>query len=223
MKRLIPIITTLALLGTQNAFAKEFTDVPQTHWAYGSISLFADSGVINGYEDGSFRPENPVTRGEWAKMMCDGFGLRQAGTFELWRFYSDAEDVSESDWSAPYIATVSPYLAHIIDDYGRSYYRPNDSATREEVAGSLVRVLGLETDESNAYLAPYSDSGEISEFELPYMNTAVKNGLISGYEDGTLRPKREVTRAEAACLMQRTISKSFVMQPHSNVKYSYVR
>ena len=223
MRKLTAALALVMLVGTQSVFAKDFADVPQTHWAYGSISLFADRGVINGYEDGSFRPENPVTRGEWAKMMCDGFGIREAGAFEMWRFYSEAEDVSESDWSAPYIAAVSPYLTHMIDDYGRCYYFPNEGATREEVAGSLVRVLGLETGDSGAYLAQYSDSGEISGFERQYINSAIKHGLISGYEDGTLRPGREVTRAEAACLMQRTISKSFTMQPHSNVKYSYVR
>jgi len=68
MKKIVSLLLVLLML-SGTVFAAGFTDLDETHWAYPHVSELVEKGVINGYEDGTFRPDANVTRAELAKLL----------------------------------------------------------------------------------------------------------------------------------------------------------
>lgn len=225
MKKLIgsaAVIFAAAALCTA-ADAAEFTDVPEGYWARESILYLADLDIVNGYEDGSFRPDAAVTRGEWAKMLCTALGRQPVTGIRLYADLITSGDLTADDWSAPYLLAVNSCFAYYRGGDGRDYYLPNDGAERETVAASIVRALGYRVSNSFDSISGFSDAEEISDTNKPYLNAAVANGIISGYDDNTIRPTAAVSRAEAACLLQRLISRAVGMSQRKSVEYVDLR
>lgn len=184
---------------TVNAFATtNFTDLSPEHWAYGYISALADTEIISGYEDGTFRADNKVTRAQWAKILSDAGELNTENTF-LHLSLENSADLSKSHWAAAYMVAAKDYMpSYMIND--AEYYYPDREATREEVAVSLVKFKGY-TAADNSALSAFADLNDISAESARYIAAAVENGLISGFEDGTFRPNDSLTRAEASTLV----------------------
>ena len=174
---------------------KGFTDISSGHWAYEYINALSQSGIISGYEDGTFRADNKVTRAQWARM------LSVAGKLDTDVALKDCADMDNDHWAASYMAAADPYLsAYTVD--GKSYYYPDRDATREEVVVSLAKLKGYTSSDSTA-IDKFTDSGNISAASKEYISAAIEQGLVSGYEDGTFRPNNSLTRAEAAILICR--------------------
>ena len=87
-------------------YAKEFSDLPQTHWAYKYISELSDRGVINGYEDGSYKPSGTITRAEFLKLIvCEHYSKMQ-GFDELFQNSSSVGD----NWYDLYVEMAQPIV-----------------------------------------------------------------------------------------------------------------
>ena len=185
MKKLISCILISALVFT-SAAAFAFSDVGSDHWAKDYISRLADAKVIGGYEDGSFRPEDSVTRAEFAKMLCLAFELGAEG--------KDFDDI-DAHWAQEYIAKSADVLYAPSDAFG-----PDASATRGEIAYALANVLSLEDADASDMFA---DWDSVSEDMAARVGAAAKHGIINGYEDGTIRADGSVTRGEIAALVVR--------------------
>lgn len=198
MKRLTAIILTVMMLCTANTvfardYAQRFWDVPKDYWGFEYIADLAERGVIKGYEDGSFKPENIVLRSEWAKMMVTAAGLsvNDNGTY-----FTD----TNGHWANSYINTAKNYLT----GYSDGSYRPDQAATREDVTVAMVKLKGYDlSDVDYSYLNTFKDVDSISNYAKGYVAVAIKNNLISGFEDNTFRGQDTLTRAEAATLMYR--------------------
>lgn len=198
MKRLTAIILTVMMLCTANTvfardYAQRFWDVPKDYWGFEYIADLAERGVIKGYEDGSFKPENIVLRSEWAKMMVTAAGLsvNDNGTY-----FTD----TTGHWANSYINTAKNYLT----GYSDGSYRPDQAATREDVTVAMVKLKGYDlSDVDYSYLNTFRDVDSISNYAKGYVAVAIKNNLISGFEDNTFRGQDTLTRAEAATLMYR--------------------
>ncbi len=213
---LFPVLTGSSAAAADN----KFNDVPQEYWAYDSIMNLAELGAVGGYDDGSYRPDAAVTRGEWAKMLCTTLGYQPATGMRLYAELMRSGDLTADDWSAPYIIAMNSYFEYYRGRDGLDYYLPDDGAARESVASSIVRALGYSVSKGDyPELAGFSDAGEISDAEKPYIDAAIANGIISGYDDNTIRPAAAVTRAEAACLLQRLISRAIGMSRQKSVEY----
>lgn len=204
MKRFLALFAAAMMLfsatvtGMAAEDAKTFTDVPAEHWAYPYVTALSTTGVISGYPDGSFRPDATVTRAEWAKM------LSVAGELQVGKFEENFVDVNESDWYAPYASVVMGRLPYSRDADGNAWFLQEEAAEREDVTVSTVAAKGyiLETADTGL-LSAFTDAGTITEKFEPYMAFAVENGLVTGFEDNTLRPQATLTRAEAATLLYR--------------------
>ena len=95
----------------------------------------------------------------------------------------------------------------IVNGISDSEFAPDDNITREQIAAILYRYAiykGMEAVSLSENLT-FEDAHEISEYAVSALNWAVGTGLIKGYEDNTLRPLHNATRAEAAALLQRFI------------------
>ena len=180
-------------------YSQKFNDVKKTHWAFSYIGEMSERGVLNGYPNGNFYPENNVTRGEFAKIMTLAAGLTIPKSAS-----SSYTDVDDDDWYCPYIETARYYLSGYVTN-GRSYYLPESNALREDIAVALVKLKGYDTtgyDES-ILKAMFTDWQSISTSARKYVAVAVEQGLVSGYDDDTFRGQGAVTRAETATLLWR--------------------
>jgi hypothetical protein len=174
-----------------------FSDVPAHHWAYSSIMLLAQKGVIEGYADGTFRPQGLVTRSEFAKMMTLALGIplltNPAPSFA---------DVSGNSWDFVYVETAKKYLTGY--QQGNTYYfKGGEQAVREDMAVALVKALKLENEQADVdeLKTVFKDSHTISPNLQKHVLIAYKNGLINGYPDGSFGAQKPITRAETASLL----------------------
>ncbi|MDY5626925.1 MAG: S-layer homology domain-containing protein, partial [Clostridia bacterium] len=181
------------------SYSQTFKDVNKNYWAFNYIEEMVSRGVLSGYPNGCYYPENYVTRAEFAKIMCVAAGL------SINEVYSTSfADVSYDEWYAPYIETGKYYLSGYTSN-GANYYHPDDIALREDIAVALVKLKGYSTvgaDES-ILKAMFTDWQSISADARKYVAAALENGLVSGYEDNTFRGQDSITRAEAATLLWR--------------------
>lgn len=207
MKKIITFILALCIVSSlfncayaeEKNYAQKFSDVGKGHWAFKYIAEMAERGVLSGYPDGKFYPEAQVTRAEFAKIMTIAAGLTlKKPTSQVFA------DVPITEWYASYIHTAEAYLS-AYSQGGAKYYLPNVPALREDIAVALVKLKGYSTSKTDATAISgmFTDYKTISENARIYVATAVKNGLISGYDNGTFRGQNSITRAEAATLLWR--------------------
>ncbi|UFJ42364.1 S-layer homology domain-containing protein [Brevibacillus humidisoli] len=204
MKRVLSVLlcTLLILTMIPVASAKTtFRDVPRNHWAYEAIMEMADKGIITGYNDRTFRPNNHITRAEFAKIMIAAAGIDITSVNKVKQTF---EDVDRRHWAFYYVELAKPYLTGY--KVGSTYlYKPNEKALREDIAVALVRLKGYDrtTDPDLSKINRFRDDQRISENLRPFIAIAVETGLIKGFEDNTFRPLHPITRAEAASLIYR--------------------
>lgn len=180
-------------------YAQTFLDVPESYWAFSYIEEMVDRGVLSGYPNGRFYPDNNVSRAEFAKIMVTAAGILLSYNSE--QYY---QDVPISHWSYPYVSSAMYYLTGYNTPYG-NYYYPDQAALREDIAVALVKLKGydlLGADES-ILTTMFTDASSISSDAKKYIAVAVERGLISGYEDNTFKGQSSITRAEAATLLWR--------------------
>ncbi|GAB2721398.1 peptidase S8 [Paenibacillus thermoaerophilus] len=116
--------------------AVAFADVPAEHWAYGAIQALAARGWLQGYADGTFAPERPVTRAEMAVLV--GRVLR-IPVKNIGPASSPFKDVPVGHWAQPMLRQM--YAGGWIDGYDNGTFRPNDNATRAEWAVMLTGMF----------------------------------------------------------------------------------
>lgn len=141
LRKAISLTLMLALvltsvLTTSVFAATTFTDVDETTQFNEAIYELVDDGVINGYEDGTFKPEGTITRAEFAKVI----GVAIAGSTAMW----DAKEIKFGDmsghWAIPYVAYASN--AGIINGYEDNTFRPDQPVTYAEAVKMIVCALG---------------------------------------------------------------------------------
>lgn len=161
----------------------------------------ASRKVLEGYPDGKFRPENQVSRAEFATIIVKASGL-QAKKVN----YSSFSDVKPTDWYSPFIEAVKDYMTGYRTADGSYIFNPTAPALREDITVALVKLKGYDVSRlANRSIieAMFKDYAGISEAAKDYVAVAVENGLVSGYQDETFRPQDSITRAEAATLLWR--------------------
>ncbi|MDF2722141.1 MAG: hypothetical protein K0Q59_1816, partial [Paenibacillus sp.] len=182
---------------------KSFYDVADDHWAYGAVQDMIGNGIIDGYDDGSFHPDDPLTREQFAKLLTLALDEPLQPAAE-----ATFSDVSPDMWSYLYIETVKPYLEGYTLPIGKPFFEPGALLTREDVAVALVKSMKLRTDGVDARSiveSSLTDYGDISPGLDLYVAVALQNGLIEGYPDGTFKPHDGLNRAAAATLLGRLL------------------
>ncbi|MGI6486028.1 MAG: S-layer homology domain-containing protein [Tepidanaerobacteraceae bacterium] len=158
------------------------------HWAENNIRVLVGLGAVSGYPDNTFKPDNNITRAEFATILVKAFEL----SLDSGKVFADTAD----HWAREYISTAAYH--GIVTGYDASTFGPNDLITREQMAVMIVRATQLDTSEEEI---PFTDSERISAWAKEAVAAAVKNGIISGYPDNTVRPRNYATRAEAATIL----------------------
>lgn len=220
-KKVIVILSIMLLVFTSiNIYARDddskenhngfknqnFKDVPENYWAYDSIMLMSDYQIINGYNDRTFKPEAPVTRAEFAKMMVLVMQLDLINPSN-----SDFIDVSKDNWAYKYIETAKSYMTGFSTSMGL-YFKPAENAQREDMAVAIVKGLGIDpTATSLNVLNNINDQANISKNLRSYVAAAINNGIMIGDDNKNFNPKATLRRAEAATLLARLITEEKVV------------
>ncbi|MCX5970021.1 MAG: S-layer homology domain-containing protein [Coprothermobacterota bacterium] len=174
-----------------------FSDI-WNHWAEKNIAQLKEMGIIQGFPDGSFHPNDPLKRVEFATFLFRAMGY--PASYDLDPFF---DDVPPTYWGFPSVQSL--VLKKVVARDGSFY--PEESITRMEIIMWEVRALGLEQE--TAYRSvpelPFSDLGGLTELQSKYIATARELQLIDGYPDGTLRLEGLATRAEATVLLFRLL------------------
>ena len=177
-----------------------FTDT-QGHWAKDIISYMNTSGIVNGSYDGDqlvFKPQDNVTRAEFAVMAANFLGLNPDDYADV---SLDAFDDEESiaDWAKNYVKAV--YANNIISGKSEGnflYFAPLAYITRAEAVTILSRILPAKIKAANI---TYADNADIPSWSYHAFKVLSSAGLINGYDDNTIRPQNNVTRAEAITML----------------------
>lgn len=163
----------------------KYKDLPEGHWALPYINKLSQKGIVSGFVDGNFRPAENVTRAEFAKMIVIAMGWNlpetPAGTFR---------DVPVGHWASWYIEAAKSYGA--LDGYKDGSFRPGRNISRAEMAKIIAASKGFTSPSQNTFR-------DITDhWAKEHILACTKEGVISGYVDGTFRPQASATRAEAA-------------------------
>ncbi len=167
-----------------------FNDVSVKHWAYGAIKAMKEKGVINGFGNGDFKPEDAVTR---AQFICAVAKLLN----ETGKVYQNGfNDVSSSDWYAPFVQVA--FEKGYISGYNGAF-NPNSNITRQEMAVVIDRIVGgSETKELT-----FTDKDEISTWAYESVSRVYAGGFMTGTDTGAFEPENPTTRAQMAVILER--------------------
>jgi hypothetical protein len=181
-----------AIAATKNVNTT-FSDTT-AHWASSTIAAAVKLQIIGGYDDGSFRPNAPVTRAEFTAMIARAFGLASNPAA------ADFRDTA-SNWAAGYIGALAE--KGIVTGYADGSFKPGATITRAEMVTMIGRVLNLDalqtgtpvgfTDVSSNYWA----AGAIQQ--------AASANLVQGVSASAFAPQNNATRAEAVVLIIRAL------------------
>ncbi len=173
-----------------------FTDVPETHWAYDQISLLKDMGVVNGYADGEFRPNRPVTRSEFITMAVKALGMEPSQKALSFKDTNQIPAWAKESWQ-------TAVQSGLVKGYADGTIRPDQKISRAEMITILVR--GLEMPTENGFKLNYADLNQIPDWAVPYVKTATSNGLVKGDANNRFAPQKNASRAEVATVLFNSI------------------
>ncbi|MDR1640542.1 MAG: S-layer homology domain-containing protein [Clostridiales bacterium] len=194
-RKLIAIILglSLAIGSSPNSFAAN-GDV-EGHWAQQTFEKWISLGLINGYENGNYRPDGLITRAEFIKLVNETKGYTETSDK-----VSKFKDVKPGAWH--YNDIAKSLAAGYISGTSDTTMSPDARITREEAIAIVGRVEGLEKEPGTSVLSEAKDGGSVSGWARKDVANAVNAGLIMG-DSGKLNPKSSMTRAEALILLDR--------------------
>ncbi len=198
-KKSISVILTVCLLAVAFSpslvFAAQTTDYNQ-HWAADSIDYLLDENIIQGYGNDPdsviVRPNNPISRAEFAVVINKAFGYTEAEG-------NNFPDVPEEAWYARDLQTAKTAGYFKGDSNGLA--NPTSNITRAEVCAVLYQVLGL----TEADMVSNTFNDEIPAWALKPVLALVGQGLVSGYPDGSFKAGNSITRAESFVLVHKAL------------------
>ena len=175
----------------QEAPETSFNDVSEANWSSTFIDKAARMGIASGYSDGTFRPNDEVTRAEFATMIVKAFGLSANGEAS----FTDVAD----HWAAHPISVLKSL--GLLNGYSDGSFRPNQGITRAEIVAILARLTNYVPGQSTAFT---DVENSWAKNEIAAFTTA---GILLGKDEGQFAPNDSASRAEAVAIIIRLIEK----------------
>lgn len=179
-----------------------FSDVPSNYWASPFIAELARREIIAGFPDSSFRPEQPVTRAQFAAIVRKAFQKTPE------RAATEFTDVPANYWA--YDAIQQAYTIGFLAGYPGNRFEPSQNITREQVLVALAN--GLQYSASSSSTDPlqyYSDASAISNYARSPVAAATERKIVVNYPNVRfLNPSRTATRADVAAFIYQALVNS---------------
>lgn len=192
-KKFLPFALTAAML-LPAVPAMAATNDLQGHWAEPTITEWQKKGLIQGYEDGSFKPNSSITRAEFIVLTNNAKGFTEEAKISFL-------DVKDGDWF--YSAVAKAVAANYVKGYEDGTFHPNQTITRAEAAVILANITGLDANAAGA--DSFTDAAQIPAWAKGSIGAAAAAGYMSGYPDGSFGASAPITRAEAVSSLNRVL------------------
>ncbi|MGE6575369.1 YDG domain-containing protein [Paenibacillus xylanexedens] len=164
------------------------------NWAESQITKWIDKGFIHGYEDGSFKPNNTITRAEFFSLVNRSYGFTETASVSF-------KDVNSSNWA--YAEVSKAVKAGYIKGYRDGTIGANKPISRQEVAVIIDDLLDLSNEASTG--DHFTDSNTIASWAKNSVDATVAKGILQGY-DNNFNPNKPITRAEAVVALDRSVN-----------------
>ncbi|MEH6943335.1 S-layer homology domain-containing protein [Bacillus sp. JJ722] len=194
---LLAILFSSLFLFNEKAEASSFSDI-NSHWAEKEMEYIFQKGIIKGYSDGTFKPNETITRAQAAIMIGRAMGINGDKSVNT-RF----PDVDASVTGSGYIYELEKI--DVITGYGDGTYRPYEHVNRGDAIIHLMRSSIAPSHPTKPY--PKNPFKDVSSKQMSgdFVITAYHHGIVSGYADQTFRPYQLITRAEFSVFMARSL------------------
>ncbi|MUG92929.1 beta-Ig-H3/fasciclin [Scytonema sp. UIC 10036] len=188
-----------------------FPDVGSNYWAQPFIQALAARDIIVGFPDGTYRPDQPVTRAEFAAMIQKAFNQNQVRQLPQGGF----RDVRSAYWAAS--AIQEAYETGFMSGYPGNLFVPNERIPKVQAIISLASGLGLtasSTSTEQVLTTYYTDASTIPSYALSGVASATQANLVVNYPNvNVLNPLTALTRAEAAAHIYQALVRLGQLQP----------
>ncbi|MEK0187028.1 DUF1565 domain-containing protein [Microcoleus anatoxicus] len=182
----------------------KFSDI-STHWAKDFIERLTNMNIISGFPNGTFKPDQGLTRAQYAALLAKAFELAPR------RDATNFKDVAADFWAKAAIEKAN--RAGFLTGYPDTTFRPNQNLTRAQAVVSLVNGLQLVGGNPNS-LSVYSDRAFIPSFATAQVATATERKMVVNYPArDRFSPARDITRGEISALIYQTLVATNRAQP----------
>lgn len=172
-----------------------FSDVPEGFWAAPAITSLTAAGIISGTEEGAFLPNDPVTRGQLAKLITCTLGTYQAPPACAFT------DVGKSAWYYPYIASAN--AVGIVSGRSETEFAPDAPVTRQDLAVMAYQALKLVGGTQSIREAPeFTDAAAIAPYAREAVDALYRAGILGGMTETEFCPGETTTRAQAVQVLR---------------------
>ncbi|OMF34658.1 hypothetical protein BK133_11650 [Paenibacillus sp. FSL H8-0548] len=179
--------------GSPTASAQSSSDI-SGHWSQNTMEHWVQEGLLNGYSDGSFKPDRKVTRGEFISFVNRAFGLEEESEIAF-------TDLAADSWA--YTDVSKAVKAGYIQGYADGTIRVNHIITRQEAAVIIASVMKLSTEDTGDEEESFTDSPSIPKWSKAAIIQLAKLEVMNGYPNGSFNPLAPLTRAEAVVTLDR--------------------
>ncbi len=185
------VLTLLCSIGVQAAFS----DLPETHWASSTIEQLTEDSVITGYPDGTFRPEDSLTRAEFLAVVIRACWPELA-----------VQPAEDADWWEPYYAVATDKQLLLRGD--NTILAQSTAADMRQTISryEVATILGHIPVQSVAHQVVLNDRETFPTADAGAIASVVESGLMEGYPDGCFHGEKGLTRAEGATILQRLLA-----------------
>ncbi len=193
IKRALAGVLAAALILPCGLTAAAYDDT-NGHWAEETIEKWStEYGVLNGYGDGTFRPDNTITRGAFAGILCRFLGYRKEAPDDTF------SDTAGSRWESDILKlnAAGVYLGN------KGLAQIGDSISRQQALTMICRALQIPESEGEV---PYADGEDVAGYAKKYLAALTERGCITDVgEDNRFRPTDAITRAEVVNLLDKIV------------------
>ncbi len=178
------------------------------HWAQSYVEVLAEKNVISGFPDGTFRPDAPVSRTEFAAIVTKAFPNRQNSSAIAF------QDVPQSFWG--YDAIQAATKGRFLAGYPTGLFQPSQQIPRVQVLVSLASGLKLRSRNPGT-LSLYQDAAQIPDYATTQVAAATQQKIVINYPTvSQLNPNRAATRAEVAAFVYQAMVNAGKAEPISS-------
>ena len=196
----VTLIVIAMILPSARAAGGPFSDVPPGNELANAVEYLKAQGIVNGYSDGTFRPDQLVERAEAVKILVTAKGVDDVSSMKT----SSYSDVPSGAWFLPYVEWSFQKL-HIIDGPPKSTaFHPSRNVTKAEFIKMVLLSQGADPNSYSEITLPLSsDVTDPKAWYYPTMRLAIALSMTDAGKAGTIQPARNLSRADVALLLYR--------------------
>ena len=210
----VPVPATLSESATaEPGESVAFSDVPENYWAKPYIDELSSRNLIAGFDNGTFRPDQPVTRAEIARIVSSTFDLTSD------KAILEFSDVESDYWARESIGEV--VKGGFMTGFPNDTFTPNAPVTRTQAYTTLVTGLGIEAPTNvQAAIDRYSDATAIPKWANEKIAAATSASLVVNHPNiDQLNPNEPTTRAELAAMLYQALAREGAIQEPVESEY----